>query len=336
MTHEFKKIVQAYREAWKRNCKAVLASVVHLEGSSYRRPGVRMLILEDGSMVGAVSGGCVEKEVKRQADSVFKTNISKMMTYDGRYRLGCEGILYILLEPFNPKDVFFDLFTNALKRRENFVICSSYRKEEGEIQGLGSIVKFKGKSEPLQSEYTENSELSVFEEEMKPCFKLVIIGTEHDAVQLCTLSSFMGWEVTIVATPLEEKSIADFHGAEEFRNSLPEDLETNKIDQQTGIVIMTHSYAKDLKYLLAIKDTQPAYLGLLGPARRREKLLGEFMEYAPEVSFEFFESIHGPAGLNIGAETPQEIAVAISSEILSVLRKQQPMLLKNKKGGIHS
>ncbi len=82
--------------------KAVLASVVALEGSSYRRPGVRMLLLEDGHMTGAVSGGCVEKEIFRQSESVFRTGIPKMMTYDGRYRLGCEGILYILLEPFRP------------------------------------------------------------------------------------------------------------------------------------------------------------------------------------------------------------------------------------------
>jgi xanthine/CO dehydrogenase XdhC/CoxF family maturation factor len=164
----------------------------------------------------------------------------------------------------------------------------------------------------------------------------MIIGTEHDAVQLCRAATFMGWEVTIIANPLEEKTLADFLGAEELKNALPEDLEVDAIDGQTAIVVMTHSYAKDLKYLLALKDALPSYLGLLGPAKRREKLLAEFFERAPEVSPEFFESIHGPAGLNIGAETPQEIAVAIISEILSVIRQQTPMMLKNKKGGIHS
>ncbi len=336
MTHEFKKIIQAYQLAHQKGLGAVLASVVHLEGSSYRRPGVRMLILEDGTMVGAVSGGCVEKEVWRQSEVVFKSQKAKIMTYDGRYRLGCEGILYILIEPFAPDKEFLESFHSAIKKREDFTITSYYQAGEGSIEGLGSLVVFKRITLPIQSNFKVNPQLKSFQEVMKPCFKLMIIGTEHDAVQLCTAAAFMGWEVTIIATPLEEKTVEDFQGAEELLNSLPEDLGLSAIDRQTAIVVMTHSYAKDLKYLLVLKDVLPAYLGLLGPSRRREKLLAEFFELAPEVSPEFFESIHGPAGLNIGAETPQEIAIAIISEILSVIRGQTPMMLKNKKGGIHS
>ena len=110
MTHELKQIITAFEAAKFKGIQTVLATVVALEGSSYRRPGVRMLLLEDGGSVGAVSGGCVEKEVFRQADSVFKTSVPKVMTYDGRYRLGCEGILHILLEPFNPNGDLFSCF----------------------------------------------------------------------------------------------------------------------------------------------------------------------------------------------------------------------------------
>jgi len=99
---------------------------------------------------------------------------------------------------------------------------------------------------------------------------------------------------------------------------------------------MSHNYANDLKYLLELKDTKPAYLGLLGPSKRREKLLSQFLEYCPEVDESFIETIFGPAGLNIGAETPQEIAISIISEILSVVRQQTPMSLKEKRTGIHS
>src|SRR5690606_22223904 len=104
MTHEFKEIVQKGLEAKKQGLKSVLASVVDLDGSSYRRPGVRMLILDNHHMVGAVSGGCVEKEILLQSQTVFKTGQAKIMTYDGRYRLGCEGVLYILLELFQPNE----------------------------------------------------------------------------------------------------------------------------------------------------------------------------------------------------------------------------------------
>ena len=101
MTQELKQLFQL-AESWQKvDKKIVLVTVVALEGSSYRRPGVRMLINEDGEVNGAVSGGCVEKEIHHQAKGVFQTGKAKMMTYDGRLRLGCEGILCIYsLSPY--------------------------------------------------------------------------------------------------------------------------------------------------------------------------------------------------------------------------------------------
>ena len=97
MLHELKDIIRSAKIAKTQGIKTVIASVVHLEGSSYRRPGVRMSIQENGKMIGAVSGGCVEKEILRQSQRVFETNTPTLMEYDGRYRLGCEGVLSILI-----------------------------------------------------------------------------------------------------------------------------------------------------------------------------------------------------------------------------------------------
>ena len=99
---------------------------------------------------------------------------------------------------------------------------------------------------------------------------------------------------------------------------------------------MTHSYVKDLKYLSALKREKPAYFGLLGPARRREKLFHELLELHPDIDFEFLENIHGPAGLDIGAETPQEISLAVLSEILAVINQKQVNSLREKEGRIHA
>ena len=140
MMHELKHIVKAHTKARKMKLKSVLATVVDLDGSSYRKPGVRMLILENGKMVGAVSGGCVEKEVLRQAQSVFVDGKPKMMTYDGRYRLGCEGVIYILIEQFKPEAVFIEKFEENLANRESLQIRSMYRKEEGVFPDLGTFV----------------------------------------------------------------------------------------------------------------------------------------------------------------------------------------------------
>lgn len=335
MTHEFKDIIKAHFSAKKDGLKSVLATVVDLDGSSYRKPGVRMLILENNTMIGAVSGGCVEKDILRQSQSVFQDGKSKIMTYDGRYRLGCEGILYILLEEFKPENQFFNTFETTIERRKDFHIISYYTKKEGVTDGLGSILVLDGK-QYLVSQTNVDERLNKFKQTMPPCFKLMIFGAEHDAVKLCQLASYNGWEVTIVTGPLESKTIKDFPGATNFFSASPSDVELHNIDKETAVILMSHNFANDLKFLIELKDTRPTYIGLLGPSHRREKLLSQFLEYCPEVDEQFLELIHGPAGLNIGAETPQEIAISVISEILSVVRKQVPMSLKEKTGGIHN
>lgn len=336
MTHELKRIFQDYILNKELGQRSVLATVVALDGSSYRRPGVRMLIREDGKMTGAVSGGCVEKEVLRQATSVFENGNPKMMTYDGRFRLGCEGILYILIEPFEPSPELVLAFNDSIISRNHFSLTSHFRKEYGNHDGLGTVFNLTKASFELQMGRKTNQLNQVFEQNLSPCFKLLIIGGEHDAVRLSQLALNMGWEVTVSTVPSEDKLITDFPGIDELWNVEPSELPIENIDAETALILMTHSYVKDLKYLLALKDTRPGYFGLLGPSKRREKLFGEFMELYPEVEPNFFEQIHGPAGINIGAETPEEIAIAILSEILAVIRKQEPMLLKDKQTGIHN
>ncbi|MEJ2112436.1 MAG: XdhC family protein [Flavobacteriaceae bacterium] len=337
MTHEIIDIVEAYQKAKEKGLKTVLASVVDLKGSSYRKPGVRMLILEDGNMIGAVSGGCVEKDILRQSQSVFQTGISKMMHYDGRYRLGCEGILYILIEIFQPSDNFINSFNNTIKNRLKFTINSHYAFEEKEHLEIGTFFEFENKNYSVSSKnIPDREELSLFTQAMPPCFKLMIFGAEHDAVQLCQLARFNGWEVTVISGPLESKSIDNFPGACAFYSVSPDALELKSIDDQTAIVLMSHNFANDLKYLIELKDTRPVYLGMLGPTKRREKIISEFLEYCPDVDEAFLDLIYGPSGLNIGAETPQEIAISILSEILSVTREKTPMPLKEKIGRIHS
>lgn len=340
MTHEFKNIVNAFVEGKNVGLKSVLVTVVDLDGSSYRKPGVRMLVVENDKMIGAISGGCVEKEILRQAKSVFETGMAKVFTYDGRFRLGCEGVIYILLEPFNPDEAFISDFQKCLNDRNQFTIHSKYKKEEGEFDEIGSYVDF-GRivysvSEEMDKEVLLNSSNLLFSHNMEPCFKLMIFGTEHDAVQLCQFASLTGWEVTIVGKPTEHKSIGNFPGATNYVSEEPDNLDLSVIDGQTAIMIMTHSFSADLKCLLALKNLNPLYIGLLGPVHKRENLLSQLLDYYPDISESFLNVIHGPAGLNIGSETPQEIAISIISEILSVFRKQTPMSLKDKTGRIHA
>lgn len=330
MTHEFKKIVQAYVLANEQGIKTVLATVVALEGSSYRKPGVRMLLLESGKMIGAVSGGCVEKEILIQAKTVFEISIPKIMTYDGRYRLGCEGVLYLLLEPFNLNTIFIETFSTAIINRESYKISSFFKREEIKEIGLGTRVQFQNITLPVSLKHAINTELKVFEERMSPCFRLVLLGSEHDAVILCSMAAMMGWEVVVIAHPLEEKEAADFPGVTDFQFCAPDAYKPIDIDSQTAVVLMNHSYSKDLLFLNALKNTKPAYIGILGPTSRRAKLLNDLIERNPDINEAFMNTIYGPSGLNIGSITPQEIAISILAEILAVIRNETPISLKNK------
>lgn len=340
MTHEFKHIVTSYLEAAKEYRKCVLATLVDLDGSSYRRPGVRMLITEDGKMTGAISGGCIEKEVVHEAVSVFRTGIPKMMTYDGRYRLGCEGTIYILIEIFNPSSQFISAFNHCLEDRQSFFPLCYYSREMIEDRGMGTIVTFSGQEFLVNQEGSMESLKSggmlTLSQVLPPMFKLIIFGGEYDAARLSTQASFLGWQVIVVTNPLDGYTIANFPGSslviQAAANQLPDDF----IDQDTAVVMMSHNYAKDLSYLLAIKDYQPAYLGLLGPANRRNNLLNDMLERAGEIPGTLMRFIFGPAGLNIGSETAEEIALSICSEIISLKREKDAGNLKNLNDEIHS
>jgi len=327
--------MEAHSKAISQGKKSVLATVVALDGSSYRRPGVRMLLLEDGSMVGAVSGGCVEKEILRQAQTVFETDIPKVMIYDGRYRLGCEGVLYVLLEPFLPEEATVTAFWEAIGQRQPFVIRSYFQKAHGTSATYGSTLEWAHNSFPFRASYALPKEEQEFAQELSPCFQLVLIGAEHDAVQLCAMATVMGWEVTIVADPKEQKALADFPGASRFLQTLPEEFPL-QFDDQTAVLLMTHSYAKDLQYLAALRNQRPQYLGVLGPVRRREKLFNELLDRFPDTSLEFIESVYGPAGLELGAETPQEIGLSVLAEILATAHQKKAISLREKTGSIHS
>lgn len=337
MTHELVNIFEAFEKANDVGLQTVLATVVDLDGSSYRRPGVRMLILENGQMVGAVSGGCVEKEVARQAEEVFTTGHAKMMTYDGRYRLGCEGVLYILIEPFNPKKVLSAMLKECLDKRDTFEIKSDYRRSVGLNGQLGTTISFKGNKHYSVSgiERERDRESMTFSQTMHPCFRLLIIGAEHDAVQLCQAATFTGWDVIVGCSAKDPKQLADFPGAKAV-TPLSDDLSEIAMDEQTAIILMTHNFARDLNFLMAIKDRFKGYIGLLGSYDRREKMITQLIEKYPDIDMDFLDNIHGPSGLDIGAETPQEIAISIISEVLAFTRKSTPMKLRVKTGRIHS
>ena len=337
MTHEIKFLFQTLKTWQQAGKKSVFVSVVALDGTSYRRPGVRMIISEYGDYAGAVSGGCVEKEIERQAQSVFQTGKAKVMTYDGRLRIGCEGIIHILIEPVLLSDKLLLDFESVLKARENFKMDAWFYKNVGEYENTGTLIELNGEAYSLNPAFASQqiADQECFSQTFEPLFQLYIFGAEHDAVQLSQAAKLLGWEVTIVASADESKSCDFFPGASALITPAYHEINMLRIDIQTAVMLMSHSFNKDVQYLLALKDSMPAYIGMLGSKKRRERVFNMLHENDAEISFDFLDQIHGPAGISIGAESASEIAVSILAEILSVVRKQKPVALREKAGSIH-
>jgi xanthine dehydrogenase accessory factor len=339
MIHELKEIIHQAVINQHKGLKNVLATVVYLEGSSYRKPGVRMLISENLSSIGSVSGGCVEKEIIHRAKSVFIDNKPKIITYDGRYKLGCQGVIYVLIEPFFITNNFTDHFSNAILKREKLKIESHFIKENEACGNIGSVVTFENNKQiEFYKTFTikDNSKLELFSQIIEPSFKLIIIGSEHDAVKLCKISCNLGWEVDVITGLKDSKGIKDFPGANSVTSNSPETIQFSNIEENTAIVIMNHNYVQDLKYIIKLSEYKLKYIGIIGAPQRREHLFSELFEFIPDVRENFLENIYTPAGLNIGAKTPEEIAISIIAEILSVFRKKEPFSLRNISGKIYN
>jgi len=337
MMHELREIINQALINQQKGMQNVLATVVHLEGSSYRKPGVRMLISEDYSTTGAVSGGCVEKEIIHRSKSVFDDNNPKVITYDGRYKVGCEGTLYVLIEPFFISDKLLTHLSDANLKKESLKIESHFVKEDEAFGNFGSILTFENKVQCTFSKSFNNQrdkEVAIFHQTVPPSFKLIIIGGEHDAVKLCKLGANLGWEINVIISVKDSKQLCDFPGANSVEGNSPETIQFTNIEENTAIVIMNHSYVQDLKYVVKLSGHLPKYIGILGAPNRRERLFNELFEFAPGVSDEFLEAIYTPAGLHIGAQTPEEISLSIVAEILSVIRKKTPFSLRELTGKI--
>ena len=267
MIHELKEIIHQAVINQQKGLKNVLATVVYLEGSSYRKPGVRMLISENLSSIGSVSGGCVEKEIIHRAKSVFIDNKTKIITYDGRYKLGCQGVIYVLIEPFFITNNFTDHFSNAILKREKLKIESHFIKENEACGNFGSVVTFENNKQiEFYKTFTikDNSKLELFSQIIEPSFKLIIIGSEHDAVKLCKISCNLGWEVDVITGLKDSKGIKDFPGANSVTSNSPETIQFSNIEENTAIVIMNHNYVQDLKYIIKLSEYKLKYIGIMG------------------------------------------------------------------------
>lgn len=366
MSRELRSIVDRFYSIAGAEQLAVLATVIDVRGSSYRLPGARMLIDGDGNTYGTVSGGCLEADLMARAKRVHGTGVAEVFIYDTSINddsvfglnMGCRGVIRVLLEPAEPK--LFEFLHHRLKSREGGVVATVVR---GDLQSYNDfkvgnrlmiderelvVSDIRGDAQRelaadcIAALETKSSSLNAYEfgevfiEFIAPPVPLIIFGAGHDAASLIRFAKELGWRVTLVdhrpaAVAREEFSIAD-----EIIVARPQAAaNVVTIDAETVAVLMTHNYSIDLELLEFLLHSRACYLGMLGPRSRSEQLLRDLSKMGIEPTDEDLARLYAPIGIDIGAETPEEIALSIIAEIRAVLNGRPAKMLRERKGSIH-
>jgi xanthine/CO dehydrogenase XdhC/CoxF family maturation factor len=371
---ELKEIVKAYDAAVQSGKGVALASVVHLEGSSYRRPGARMLVNDEGELTGAISGGCLEGDALRRALYALSQQRSRLVSYDTSdeddmtigIQLGCAGVIQVLFEPIDSakQDNPIQLIRKALAIRQEAVMVTLFNlsnkhayqpgtcllmESNGNIsgaipiQGMEKMVMedvqlvMRNKKSVFREYQADGTSTTAFIEFLQPPISMVVVGAGNDAVPMMQIADTLGWDVRIVDGRNTHARPERFVAACQVLVSKPEAvLDQLSMDSRTVFVMMTHNYNYDLSMLKALLPTQTPYIGMLGPKKKLDRMLDELRQEGVKLDDAMLSKVHGPTGLEIGAETPEEIALSIIAEIQAVVEGKAGGMLKHKPDVIHA
>ena len=289
---EIDDIIRSFEK--RRDEPLALATLVRARGSSYRRPGARMLIGRDGFTLGTLSGGCLEEEVAGRAQEVIRNATPELLSFDTRLRFGCHGAIEIFVEPARAE--FLDPLADALHARRVCVAATVFEN----ACSLGSRVFTSPEETPS----------GAFVQCIHPTLRLVLVGEGPDTFALRSFAAALGWSVIETG----EASL------------LPDDF-----DEWTAAVVKTHNYGRDYAALEKLLPLGLRYVALLGPRRRRDQLLYVLLDAGVPMRSQLF----APAGLDIGAESPEEIALAIVAEIQATFAEGSAGSLRDRKAPIH-
>ncbi|OOG73680.1 XdhC family protein [Algoriphagus sp. A40] len=369
---ELQQIIQAYEVCKYENQKVALATVVKVDGSAYRRPGARMLVTEEGNLTGAISGGCLEGDALRKAQAVIFQQKSMLVTYDTTDEddqkfgvgLGCNGIIHVLIEPidFSDSQNPIELAKTALSDRQTSLLLTLFSIKHSKSEQIGTVLLEKGdlkmgnwemkiekselleliKAETEQFEgasneirtYQAQDDISIFFEVIRPTPRILLFGAGNDTIPLAKIAEILGFELVLIDGRKNLATPARFPSAKHIIQGAAEDVvEKLETDLNTVALLMTHNFEYEAIVLEKLLNCMIPYIGILGPKRKTEKLIQRLEIKGLKV---WTDNIYAPIGIEIGAETSEEIALSILSEIKAVLNKKQPIFLREKVGPIHA
>lgn len=333
--------------ALKEHNDCALATVVGVEGSAYRRPGARMLLTGDGRSWGMVSGGCLEHDVVEHARQAMQTGKARSVRYDSTSDsdivfgtgLGCNGVVDVLIEPVTRS--LSDSFQGAveccrttrlpgamatlLMDDGNSSRCEhAFLTREGTWSGDSNLTTLLH-TEQVRPKTTfslmNTASGRIFIQPLAAPVHLVVFGGWLDVVPLVSMAKTVGFQTTVVNA--QPSLLPLLQEADSVLTCSPgEALSRIYFDERTATISMNHHFERDQETIGALTKANSFYIGMLGPKRRQDKILAGLEANGVAISEAFRKKLYGPAGLDLGANTPEEIALSILAEILSVMNER--------------
>ena len=369
---ETESILEVYEGLKAQGQACVLATVVHVEGSSYRRAGARMLVAENGMMHGAISGGCLEGDALKKALLALHQRQNKLVTYDTNdeddavigAQLGCNGVIQVLFEPVLPGNEGPMAFLRKIAAPATSAVLITLfnlqkdKKQPGTSLYIDANLNVQGQIEnPDLLEAIKADAVQVFAQQRSffgayqlhegtqhafieyhnPAISLVVVGAGNDAQVLARMAELMGWRVNIADGRPTHANPQRFGPTCQIIVAKPEKvLEHLQLDARTAVVLMTHNFPYDLAVFRALLDfPQVLYIGILGPKKRYQRMLDTLHDEGIALTPAQAARVHAPVGLDLGAENAAEIALSVLSEILAVFNRAGAGHLRSRSGPIH-
>ena len=383
-TKELQGIVHARERARAQGRPAALVTVFKTAGSTYRRPGARMLVLPaaaddlaDADSLGSISGGCLEDDARERARESLQTGRAVTVVYDTTAEadilfgsgVGCQGIVHVLVQPLPPDDPAADPLAHlarALRERRAGTMATVCAVDEPDAALLGQFVFLdedglaigtlpladgalaaavaadapsvlkRGRGALRVYPRADGGRVEVFIDAVRPPRSLLICGAGQDAAPLARLGKELGWRVRVVDGRRAYATRDRFPDVDELTVCPPREFSARlSVEPGEAVVLMTHHYLHDKEFLRAALASPAAYIGVLGPRRRTERLLSEADLPGAALGQRSLARVHGPAGLDIGAEAPEQIALSIVAEIEAVAARRRGGVLKRRRAPLH-
>ncbi len=371
--NELQAVVTAWESLKCEGRGAMLATVVRTSGSTYRRAGARMLFTDSGRVAGSISGGCLESDIVQTARARTQHGPA-LVTYDSTasedivwgFGLGCEGVVCVLLEQLKADcdNDALAFIRQCLEERKPGVIVTVLRVTGERIETAGQRWLFtqdrvcqnvQGKTallervcadaenvwrdgRPAVHQYTfPSGSVQVGFEFIAPPRPLVIFGAGHDALPVANLAKQMGWHVTVADPRALPATPARFMGVDSVIGCTPDAVPARvPLTAQTFALLMTHNFLHDADLLAHLVVSPARYIGVLGPRRRLLRLLAHIEQEGVTLTPEQMARLHGPVGLDIGADNPDEIALSIMAEMQTVATERTGVALRNRQTPLHA